>query len=69
LRGFFVPPGALAVFFREEYARYVTPCWVLVVVPIVSFLTSVRGLKFPLFNGGKGALLQLQWGALGLCAL
>jgi hypothetical protein len=36
-----------------------------VVVPITSFLCSAKGLKFLLFGGGTGALLQLQWGALG----
>jgi hypothetical protein len=55
---FFPPPGALAVFFREGYAGYVTPCGALVVVPISSFLPSVRGLEFLLFDGGSGALLQ-----------
>jgi hypothetical protein len=57
------------VILREEYTGYVTPCRVLVVVPITSFLSSVRGLEFLLFDGGTGALLQLQWGALGLCVL
>jgi hypothetical protein len=45
---------------QREYAVYVIPCRVLIVVPIVSFLPSVRGLKFLLFNEGAGALLQLQ---------
>jgi hypothetical protein len=42
---------------------------VLVVVLITSFLSSVRRLEFLLFDGGIGALLPSQWGALGLCAL
>jgi hypothetical protein len=66
---FFFPPGAPAVVLREEYAGYVAPDRVLVVVSIASFLPSVRGLEFPLFDGGTGALLQSQWRALGLCAL
>jgi hypothetical protein len=37
---------------REGYARYVTPYRVLV-VPITSFLSSVRGLECPLF-GAQG---------------
>jgi hypothetical protein len=53
---FFCPPGALALFLREEYIEYVTPCRVLV-VPIASFLPSVRGLEFPLFDEDAGALL------------
>jgi hypothetical protein len=57
LWGFF-SPGASAVFLREGYAGYVTPCGALVVVPISSFLPSVRGLEFLLFDGGSGALLQ-----------
>jgi hypothetical protein len=62
-------PGASAVFLREEYAGYDAPCRILVLLQIASFLTSVRGLDFLLFDGGVRALLQLQWGALGLCAL
>lgn len=34
---------------------------VLVIVPITSFLPSVRGLEFLLFDGCAGALLQLLW--------
>jgi hypothetical protein len=56
------------VFFREEYAVCVTPYRVLV-VPINSFLPSLRGLEFLLFDGGAGVLLQSQWGVLGLCVL
>jgi hypothetical protein len=66
---FFFSPGAPTVFLRERYAGYVTPCSVLVVVPITSFLPSVRGLEFPFFDGGTGALLQSQWGSLGLCTV
>jgi hypothetical protein len=43
---------------REGYAGYVTDCRVLVVVPIASFLPSVRGMEFPLFEEGVGTLLQ-----------
>jgi hypothetical protein len=39
------------------------------VVLITSFLPSVRGLEFLLFDGVTGFLQQSQWGALGLCAL
>jgi hypothetical protein len=42
---------------------------VFTVVQITSFLPSVWGLKFKLFDVGAGILLKLQWGALGLCAL
>jgi uncharacterized protein (DUF302 family) len=65
----FFPPGTPAVFLREEYAGYVIPCRVLVVELIASFLSSVRGLEFLLFDRGLGALLQLQGGTLGLRAL
>jgi hypothetical protein len=34
----FFSPGASAVFLREGYVGYVTPCRVLVVVPIISFV-------------------------------
>jgi hypothetical protein len=34
-----------------------------------SFLLSARGLEFLLFDWGKEALLQSQWGVLSLCAL
>jgi hypothetical protein len=61
--------GAPAVFLRERYAGYVSHCRVLVVVPVTSFLPSAKGLEFSLFDGGREALLQSQWGALGLCAL
>jgi hypothetical protein len=49
LRGFFFLPGAPAVFLREGYAGYLTPCTVPVVVQITSFLSSARRLEFPLF--------------------
>jgi hypothetical protein len=65
---FFFFSGVPAVFLREESAGNVTPFRVLVVVQISSFLPSARGLEFPLFGGGKRALLQSQWGTLGLCA-
>jgi hypothetical protein len=52
------------VFLREGYVGYVTPCRVLV-VQITFFLPSVRALESLLFDGGTGALLQLQWGMLG----
>jgi hypothetical protein len=39
------------------------------VVTITSFLLSVRGLEFLLFDGGTMALLKLKWGAPGICAL
>jgi hypothetical protein len=42
------------VFLREGYAGYVIPCRVLVVVPVASFLPSVRRLEFLFFDGGKG---------------
>jgi hypothetical protein len=54
------------VFLREGYAGYVGPCLVLV-LQIASFLPSVRGLEFVLFDGSR-ALLQSQE-ALSLCAL
>jgi hypothetical protein len=57
------------VFLREGCAGYITPCRVLVVVPITSFLPSVKGLELLLFNGGTMALLQSQWGALDLYAV
>jgi hypothetical protein len=41
----------------------------VVVVQITFFLPSARGLEFLLFDGGAGALLWLQWGALTLCEL
>jgi hypothetical protein len=64
----FFPPGTPAVFLRQGYAGYVTPCRVLVGVAIASFLPSVRRLEFSLFDGGLGALLQSQWGNNGsLC--
>jgi hypothetical protein len=37
---------------------YLNPYSVLVVVPITSFLSSVKGLEFLLFDGGSRALLQ-----------
>jgi hypothetical protein len=54
---FFFSPGAPAVFLKEGYAGYVTPCRVLVVVLITSFLSPVRGLEFLLFEEGAGVLL------------
>jgi hypothetical protein len=57
------------VFLREGYVGYVTLCRVLLVMQITSFLPEVKGLEFLLFDGGAGALLQSQWGALGLCTL
>jgi hypothetical protein len=54
---FFFSSGIPAVFLREGCARYVTPCRVLFVVPIASFLPSVRGLEFPLSDGDTKALL------------
>jgi hypothetical protein len=62
----FFSSGAPAVFLRERYTGYIIPCRVLVVVLITTFLLSVRGLEFLLFDGGAGALLQLQWGRAGL---
>jgi hypothetical protein len=38
----FSPPGALAVFLRERYSEYVTPCKVLVVV-LITFLSPQQG--------------------------
>jgi hypothetical protein len=35
------PPGAPAVFLREGYAGYVTPCRVIVVVPVATFLPTL----------------------------
>jgi hypothetical protein len=43
--------GAPGVFLREGCAENVTPCRVLVVVQTTSFLPSVSGLEFPLFDG------------------
>jgi hypothetical protein len=51
---------ALAMFLREGYAGYLIPCRILVVVLITSFIPSVRGLEFLLFDGGIGILLQSQ---------
>jgi hypothetical protein len=65
----FFSPGALAVFLRERYAGNVTPCSVLVVLQITSFLPSARRVEFLLFDWGTGTLLQSQRGVLGLCAL
>jgi hypothetical protein len=61
--------GAPAVFLREGNAGYITCCRVLVVVPITTFLPSARRLTFPYSDVGTGALLESQWGALGLCVL
>jgi hypothetical protein len=55
--GFF-SPGAPEVFLREGYAGYVTPCKVLIVVLITSFLPSLRGLEFSLFDGDAETLLS-----------
>jgi hypothetical protein len=44
----FLYPRTPAVFLREEYARYVTPCSILV-VPIISFPPLANGLAFLLF--------------------
>jgi hypothetical protein len=49
------------MFLREGYACYVTPCRILVVVLITSFLSSVRGLEFLFYDGGTEAFLQ-SWG-------
>jgi hypothetical protein len=38
---------SFSVFLRKEYAGNVTPCRVLVVVKITSFLPSVKGVEFP----------------------
>jgi hypothetical protein len=57
---FFFSPGVPLMFSREGYHGYVNPCRVIVVVTIISFLSSSRGLEFPLFDGDTGALLQLQ---------
>jgi hypothetical protein len=61
--------GVLRFFFGKKYSGNITPCGNLVVVQITSFLHSVRGLEFPLFDVGAGTLLQSQRGVLGLCAL
>jgi hypothetical protein len=53
----FISPGAPAVFLREGCAGNVAPCRVLAVVQITSFLPSVRGLEFPLFDADAGTLL------------
>jgi hypothetical protein len=47
----------------------IIPSRVLIVVPLASFFPSVRGLEFPFFHGGTVALLQSQWGSLGLCTV
>jgi hypothetical protein len=41
----------------------------VLVVPLFSFLPSVRCLEFPLFDGCAGALLNLHWRVMVLCAL
>jgi hypothetical protein len=56
----FFSPRAPEVFLREGYAGNFTPCWVLVVVQIISFLPSARGLEFPIFDSGMGTLLPSQ---------
>jgi hypothetical protein len=48
------------VFLRDGYAGYATPCRVLVVVHITSFLPSGRVLRFLLFVGGIGDFQQPQ---------
>jgi hypothetical protein len=45
------------VFLREVHAGYVIPCRVFVLMPVVSFLPSVRGLEYPLSDGSPEALL------------
>jgi hypothetical protein len=50
---FFLSPGALAMYLREGFARYVIPCSVLVVVTITSFLSSLKRLELLLFDEGK----------------
>jgi hypothetical protein len=62
-------PVASAVFLRDGYAGNVTPCRVLVMVQITSFLFSVRGLELQLYDGGVEHLLQSQRSVLCLCAL
>jgi hypothetical protein len=59
------------VFLREGCVGYVTPCRVLVALLITSFLPSVRAarVEFLLFDQDIRALLQSQWGVLGLCML
>jgi hypothetical protein len=47
-------PGTPALFLREGYVGCVTPCRILVVVPITSFLPSVRRLEFLFFGGLQG---------------
>jgi hypothetical protein len=56
-------------FLRKGYAGNVTPVRVLVLMLITSFLPSVKGLEFLLFDVDVESLLQSQWGVLGLCAL
>jgi hypothetical protein len=64
----FFLPGAPTAFFREEYAGYVTPCWVFVVVLVASFLPSVRRLEFPLFDWGHRDSPVVTMGSIGsLC--
>jgi hypothetical protein len=46
------------VFLREGYAGYVTPCRILVVLQITSFLLSASQLEFQLFDGGMGTLMK-----------
>jgi hypothetical protein len=57
----FFSPGAPTVFLREGCTGNITPCSVLAVVQITSFLPSARGLEFPLFDGDTRTLLQSQW--------
>jgi hypothetical protein len=61
-------PGIPAVSLREGCADNVTPYRVLVVGQITSFLPSAKGREFPLLDVGAEALLQSQWGVLGLRA-
>jgi hypothetical protein len=57
------------VLLREGDAGYVAPFKVLVVLQITSFLPSVWGLEFLFFDECTGALLQSQWGGVGLCSM
>jgi hypothetical protein len=55
---FFFSPRAPAVFLREGYAGYATPCRVFAVLLITSFLSSVKKLEFLLFDVGAGTFLK-----------
>jgi hypothetical protein len=56
----FFSSGAPAVFLREWYVGYVTPCRVLVVVLITSFLPSVRGLSSCSLMRAQGLFCSLS---------